>query len=94
VSAASREAALAYVSELSLTPLEQYLEGLAAVPRTKPSEQKTDELPKGLENLSPEKLELPAQLLRKKEGLPERRLRKTCHMPCPHGTSSEKGKLR
>jgi len=77
VSAASREAALAHVSNLGLTPVAQYLGGLAAGPRPGPRGQRTDGRPDCLENLSLEKLELLAWLVRKNKGeVPELRLKK------------------
>lgn len=77
VSAASRTAALTYVSNLGFTPVKQYLEGLAAVPRTEAHGHNTDESPECLDSLSPEKLELLAWLLRKhKEEVSEARLKK------------------
>lgn len=77
VSAASREAALTYVSNLGFTPVKQYLEGLPAVPITESHEHNTDEPPECLEHLSLEKLELLAWLVRKNKGeVPELRLKK------------------
>jgi len=73
LSAASREAALRYVSSLELTPVEDFLEDLApaaasavydgGVAKTGQHDQKTEESPELPENLSPERLELLKLLL-------------------------------
>jgi len=67
LSTASREAAENYVSKLSLAPVEEYLENLAAVPAVKQEAyaRGSDRSSSALNNLSKERLELLASLLRK-----------------------------
>ncbi|MGZ8901743.1 MAG: glycosyltransferase family 4 protein [Limisphaerales bacterium] len=67
LSTASREAAENYVSKLSIAPVEEYLENLAAVPAVKQAAyaRERDGSSSPLKNLSKERLELLALLLRK-----------------------------
>ena len=67
LSTASREAAENYVSKLSIAPVEEYLENLAAVPAVKQDAyaRESDRSSSALKNLSKERLELLASLLRK-----------------------------
>ncbi len=67
LSTASREAAERYVSKLSIAPVEEYLENLAAVPAVKQEAyaRESDPSSSALMNLSKERLELLAALLRK-----------------------------
>jgi len=71
LSVASREAALGYVSSLEITPFENFLEGLAPVAgngayggETGQHDKKAEGFPEFTENISPERLELLALLLR------------------------------
>jgi glycosyltransferase involved in cell wall biosynthesis len=67
LSTASREAAENYVSKLSIAPVEEYLENLAAVPAIKQEAyaREHDGSSSALKNLSNERLELLASLLKK-----------------------------
>jgi len=67
LSAASRKAAENYVSTLSIAPVEEYLENLAAVPAVKHEAyaRGSDRSSSALKNLSEERLELLTLLLRK-----------------------------
>ena len=67
LSTASREAAENYVSTLSIAPVEEYLENLAAVPvvMQEAYAQERDRSSSALNNLSKERLELLTLLLRK-----------------------------
>ena len=67
LSTASREAAENYVSKLSIAPVEEYLENLAAVPAIKQEAyaREHDGSSSALKNLSNERLELLALLLKK-----------------------------
>jgi glycosyltransferase involved in cell wall biosynthesis len=67
LSRASREAAENYVSKLSIAPVEEYLENLAAVPTEKEEviARQSDGSSSALKNLSKERLELLTLLLRK-----------------------------
>ena len=65
LSLASREAALEYVSRLTITSFEQYLERLSpALPSER--QEAMPELPESVRTLSRAKLELLAQLLKRK----------------------------
>lgn len=63
LSLASRKVALRYVSALSILPLEQYLESLT--PSASRRRESKEDLAGRLQNLSADKLELLAQLMRK-----------------------------
>ena len=67
LSKASREAAENYVSKLSIAPIEEYLENLAAVPAVKDEaiSRESDGSSSTLKHLSKERLELLTLLLRK-----------------------------
>ena len=67
LSTASREAAENYVSKLSIAPVEEYLENLAAVPAVKQEAyaRERDGSSSALKNLSKDRLELLALLLKK-----------------------------
>jgi len=65
LSLASREAALEYVSRLTITSFEQYLERLSPA-LTSERQEATPELPESVKTLSRAKLELLAQLLKRK----------------------------
>jgi hypothetical protein len=65
LSTLSRNAALAFVSGLSIEPFEKYLERISHPEEIQESKQATAELPESIRSLSPARLELLVQLLKK-----------------------------